>query len=52
MNLLDVVREVRHHLEENSRLSLRLLRRQFDLDDDALDQVIGGMKLLSAVMPF
>ena len=40
MNLLDVVREVRHHLEENGRLSLRMLRRQFELDDDALEQVI------------
>ena len=40
MNLLDVVREVRRHLEENGRLSLRLLRRQFELDDDALAEVI------------
>ena len=40
MNLLDVVREVRRHLEENGRLSLRMLRRQFELDDDALEQVI------------
>ena len=40
MNLLDVVREVRRHLEENGRLSLRMLRRQFALDDDALGEVI------------
>ena len=40
MNLLDVVREVRRHLEENGRLSLRMLRRQFELDDDALEEVI------------
>ena len=40
MNLLDVVREVRRHLEENGRLSLRMLRRQFELDDDALAEVI------------
>jgi len=33
MNLLDVVREVRRHLEENGRLSLRMLRRQFDLGE-------------------
>jgi class 3 adenylate cyclase len=40
MNLLDVVREVRRHLEENGRLSLRLLRRQFELNDDTLKEVI------------
>jgi len=40
MNLLDVVREVRRHLEENGRLSLRMLRRQFVLDDEALEEVI------------
>src|SRR5262249_28935771 len=40
MNLLDVVREVRRHLAENGRLSLRMLRRQFELDDDALRHVI------------
>ena len=40
MNLLAVVRDVRRHLEENGRLSLRMLRRQFELDDDALAEVI------------
>jgi class 3 adenylate cyclase len=40
MNLLDVVREVRRHLEENGRLSLRMLRRQFELDDEELKEVI------------
>ena len=40
MNLLDVVREVRRHLEENGRLSLRMLRRQFELDDNGLEEVI------------
>jgi len=40
MNLLDVVRDVRRHLEESGRLSLRLLRRQYGLDDDAVAEVI------------
>jgi class 3 adenylate cyclase/tetratricopeptide (TPR) repeat protein len=40
VNLFDIVREVRRHLEENGRLSLRMLRRQFELDDDALEEVI------------
>lgn len=40
MKLLDVAREVRRHLEENGRVSLRLLRRDYALDDDALDELI------------
>ena len=30
MNLLEVVREVRRHLEQNGHASLRMLRRQFE----------------------
>jgi class 3 adenylate cyclase len=40
MKLLDVVGEVRRHLEENGRVSLRMLRRQYELDDEALDELI------------
>ena len=40
MNLLEIIREARKHLEENGRVSLRVLRRQFELDDDALAEVI------------
>jgi hypothetical protein len=40
VNLLDVVRQVRRHLEENGRVSYRLLRRQFELGDDALDELV------------
>ena len=40
MKLLDVIREARVHLRENGRVSLRMLRRQFELDDDSLDEVI------------
>ncbi len=40
MNLLEVVREVRRHLEESGRLSLRMLRRQFELDDESLEEVV------------
>lgn len=40
MKILDVVREVRRHLEENGRVSLRMLRRQYELDDEALDELI------------
>ena len=40
MNLFDVVREVRRLLEENGRVSQRMVRRQFGLDDDALAEII------------
>jgi class 3 adenylate cyclase len=40
VNLFDVVREVRRLLEENGRVSQRLVRRQFGLDDDALAEII------------
>jgi len=39
-NLLEVVDEVRRHLAQNGRVSLRMLRRQFELDDEALDDLI------------
>ena len=34
------MRQVRRHLEESGRLSYRLLRREFGLDDDALEELI------------
>jgi len=40
MNLFDVIREVRRVLEENGRVSQRLLRKQFELDDEALDELV------------
>ncbi len=40
MNLLDIIRDVRRHLQENGRVSLRVLRRQYHLDDDMLDELI------------
>jgi class 3 adenylate cyclase/tetratricopeptide (TPR) repeat protein len=39
-NLLEIVDEVRRHLAQNGRVSLRMLRRQFDLDDATLDDLI------------
>ena len=39
-NLLEAVGEVRSHLERNGRVSLRMLRRQFELDDDTLAEII------------
>ena len=40
MNLLEILREVRRHLEESGRMSVRMLRRQFELDDESLAEVI------------
>ena len=39
MNLLEIVTKVRAFLEENGRISYRMLRRQFDLDDEALEDI-------------
>jgi len=40
MNLLDVIRDVRRLLAENGRISQRMLRKQFQLDDEALDELV------------
>ena len=40
MKLLEVLREARRHLEENGRVSYRMLRREFNLDDDALEDLV------------
>ena len=40
MSVLEIVRQVRRHLEESGRLSYRMLRREFALDDDTLAEVI------------
>ena len=40
MNPLEVVGEVRRHLEQNGRISLRMLRRQYELDDESLEELI------------
>ena len=39
-NLLEIVGQVRRHLAHNGRVSLRMLRRQFELDDDTLAEII------------
>ena len=38
MNLFEIIRDARRHLQENGRVSLRVLRRQFELDDEAFTQ--------------
>src|SRR5262249_59662033 len=40
MSLLEIVREVRRHLEESGRLSYLSLRREFSLNDDTLAKVV------------
>jgi len=39
MNLLEILSQVRAYLEQNGRVSYRMLRRQFDLDDEALEDL-------------
>ena len=40
MSLLETVERVRESLERNGRISYRMLRREFALDDDALEELI------------
>src|SRR5262245_57785897 len=40
MSFLDVVRRARAYLEEQRRVSLRALRREFQLDDAGLDELV------------
>ena len=40
MSFLDVVRRARAYLEEQRRVSLRALRREFELDDPGLDELV------------
>jgi hypothetical protein len=39
MNLLEIITQVRAFLEENGRISYRMLRRQFALDEEALEDI-------------
>jgi class 3 adenylate cyclase/tetratricopeptide (TPR) repeat protein len=40
MSFLDIVRRARAHLEEQGRVSVRALRREFEIDDAGLDELI------------
>jgi class 3 adenylate cyclase/tetratricopeptide (TPR) repeat protein len=40
MSFLNTVRRAKAYLEEQGRVSLRALRREFGLDDDALDELV------------
>ena len=40
MSLLETVERVRESLERNGRISYRMLRREFALDDDTLEELI------------
>jgi class 3 adenylate cyclase/tetratricopeptide (TPR) repeat protein len=40
MSFLDTVRRAKTYLEEQGRVSLRALKREFNLDDDTLDELI------------
>jgi class 3 adenylate cyclase len=40
MSFLETIEKARAFLERNGRVSLRALQREFNLDDDALDEVI------------
>ncbi|MEN8181887.1 MAG: adenylate/guanylate cyclase domain-containing protein [Myxococcota bacterium] len=39
MNLLEIISQVRGFLEQNGRISYRMLRRQFELDEETLEDL-------------
>ena len=43
VSFLETVRRARSHLEEQNRVSLRALKRESELDDDALDELVGEL---------
>ena len=43
MSFLETVESARAFLKRNGRVSLRALQREFDLDDDALSELIGEL---------
>ena len=40
MGILDTVRRAKTHLQEYGRVSLRVLKREFQLDDNALEELV------------
>ncbi len=52
MSLLETVERVRESLERNGRISYRMLRREFALDDDALEELIDehGIRLFAPTL--
>ncbi len=40
MSFLETVRRAKDYLQEESRVSLRALKREFELDDETLDELI------------
>ncbi len=40
MSFLETIESARAFLERNGRVSLRALKREFELDDEALDELV------------
>jgi DNA-directed RNA polymerase subunit F len=40
MSVLETVNRAKAHLREHGRVSLRILKREFELDDEALDELV------------
>jgi len=49
MSFLDTIRRAKTYLEENGRVSLRALKREFDLDDDALEELVEELREVQQV---
>ena len=40
MSFLDIIERAKAYLERHHRMSLRALRREFDLDDEAVEELV------------
>ena len=43
MSFLDIIERAKAYLERHHRMSLRALRREFDLDDEAVEELVGEL---------
>ena len=43
MSFIETVRPARDLLQEEGRITLRGLKREFDLDDEALEELVEGL---------
>jgi class 3 adenylate cyclase/tetratricopeptide (TPR) repeat protein len=49
MSFLEIVRRAKAYLEEQRRVSLRALKREFDLDDDDLEELVDELVVIQRV---
>ena len=49
MSFLDIIERAKAYLERHHRMSLRALRREFDLDDEAVEELVAELARVQQV---